>query len=63
MTAKKNTTGASNQMLRPTQSAPDLGPRRQIPLAEQAHQQSLAVASSRHEADDQAFIGAPADDE
>lgn len=31
--------------------------------AQQAHQQSLAVASSRHEADDQAFIDALADDE
>lgn len=32
-------------------------------FAEQAHHRSLAVASSQHEADDQAFIDALADDE
>lgn len=31
-------------------------------FAEQAHQQLVAIASSRHEADDQAFIDALADD-
>ena len=32
-------------------------------FAQQAHRQSLAIASSRYEADDQAFINALADDE
>jgi hypothetical protein len=32
-------------------------------FAEQAHRQSLAVALSRHEAEDQSFIDALADDE
>jgi hypothetical protein len=49
------------QGLRPIQIwVPDV---RSPQFAAQAHQQSLAIASSRHEADDQAFIDAPADDE
>lgn len=49
------------QGLRPIQIwVPDV---RSPQFAAQAHQQSLAIASSRHEADDQAFIDALADDE
>ena len=49
------------QGLRPIQIwVPDV---RSPQFAAQAHQQSLAVASSPHEADDQAFIDALADDE
>ena len=49
------------QGLRPIQIwVPDV---RSPQFAEQAHQQSLAIASSDHEADDQAFIDALADDE
>jgi hypothetical protein len=49
------------QGLRPIQIwVPDV---RSPLFAEQAHQQSLAIASSRHEAHDQAFIDALADDE
>jgi hypothetical protein len=49
------------QGLRPIQIwVPDV---RSPQFAEQAHCQSLAVASSRYEADDQAFIDALADDE
>jgi hypothetical protein len=49
------------QGLRPIQIwVPDV---RSPQFAQHAHQQSLAVASSRHEADDQAFIDALADDE
>lgn len=49
------------QGLRPIQIwVPDV---RSPQFAEQAHQQSLAIASSRHDADDQAFIDALADDE
>lgn len=49
------------QGLRPIQIwVPDV---RSPQFTEQAHQQSLAVASSRHAADDQAFIDALADDE
>jgi len=47
--------------LRPIQIwVPDV---RSPQFAAQAHQQSLALASSPHEADDQAFIDALADDE
>ena len=47
--------------LRPVQIwVPDV---RSPQFAEQAHQQSLAIASSRHQADDQAFIDALADEE
>jgi hypothetical protein len=49
------------QGLRPVQIwVPDV---RSPQFAEQAHQQSLAIPSSRHEADDQAFIDAVADEE
>ena len=49
------------QGLRPIQIwVPDV---RSPQFAEQAHQQSLAIASSRHAADDQAFIDALADEE
>lgn len=49
------------QGLRPIQIwVPDV---RSPQFAEQAHRQSLAVASSRNEADDQAFLEALADDE
>ncbi len=49
------------QGLRPIQIwVPDV---RSPQFTVQAHQQSLAVASSRHAADDQAFIDALADDE
>lgn len=49
------------QGLRPIQIwVPDV---RSPKFAEQAHQQSLAIASSQHEADDQAFIDALADDQ
>jgi len=49
------------QGLRPIQIwVPDV---RSPQFADQAHRQSLAIASSRHEADDQAFVDAVADDE
>lgn len=49
------------QGLRPIQIwVPDV---RSARFAEQAHQQSLAIASSRHDADDQAFLDALANDE
>ena len=49
------------QGLRPIQIwVPDV---RSPRFAEQAHQQSLAIASSRHEADDQTFLDALANDE
>lgn len=49
------------QGLRPIQIwVPDV---RSPQFTEQAHHQSLAVASSRHATDDQAFIDALADDE
>jgi len=49
------------QGLRPIQIwVPDV---RSPQFAAQAHQQSLAIASSRHESDDQAFIDALTDDE
>jgi hypothetical protein len=49
------------QGLRPIQIwVPDV---RSPLFAEQAHRQSLAVASSRHEAEEQAFIDALAEDE
>lgn len=49
------------QGLRPIQIwVPDV---RAPQFAEQAHKQSLAIASSRHDADDQGFIDALADDE
>jgi hypothetical protein len=49
------------QGLRPIQIwVPDV---RSPQFAEQAHRQSLALATSRHETDDQAFIDALADDE
>jgi hypothetical protein len=49
------------QGLRPVQIwVPDV---RSPQFAQQAHDQSLAVASSRHEAEDQAFIDALAEDE
>ena len=49
------------QGLRPIQIwVPDV---RSPQFAAQAHRQSIAVASSRHEAHDQAFIDALADDE
>jgi len=49
------------QGLRPVQIwVPDV---RSPKFAEQAHRQSLAIASSPHEADDQAFIDALANDE
>jgi Protein of unknown function (DUF3018) len=49
------------QGLRPIQIwVPDV---RSPQFAEQAHHQSLAIASSRQEADDQAFIDALADEE
>lgn len=48
------------QGLRPIQIwVPDV---RSPQFAEQAHQQSLAIASSPHETDDQAVIDALADD-
>jgi len=49
------------QGLRPIQIwVPDV---RSPQFAEQAHRQSLAIASSGHEADDQAFLDALADEE
>jgi hypothetical protein len=49
------------QGLRPIQIwVPDV---RSPQFAEQAHQQSLALATSRHESDDRAFIDALTDDE
>ena len=49
------------QGLRPIQIwVPDV---RSPQFADQAHQQSLAIASSRHDADDQAFLDALANDE
>jgi hypothetical protein len=49
------------QGLRPIQIwVPDV---RSPQFAEQAHRQSLAVASSRHETEDQAFIDALTEDE
>ena len=49
------------QGLRPIQIwVPDV---RSPQFAEQAHQQSLAIASSQREADDQAFVDALGDDE
>lgn len=49
------------QGLRPIQIwVPDV---RSPQFVEQAHSQSLAVASSQHEADDQAFIDALTEDE
>jgi hypothetical protein len=48
------------QGLRPIQIwVPDI---RSPEFAQQAHQQSVALASSTHEADDQAFIDALADE-
>lgn len=50
-----------DQGLRPIQIwVPDV---RSPQFAAQAHEQSLAIASSRHDADDQAFVDALADDE
>ena len=49
------------QGLRPIQIwVPDV---RSPQFAQQAHEQSLAIATSGHEADDQAFIDALADEE